>query len=67
MRSPRMPTPRQPDWDPADFVSGAQSSLRDEKGHTYGYGVEAGAMLLFAGRGDLIEKPGLHMPPPCRT
>ncbi len=29
-----------PDWDPADFVSGAQSSLRDAKGHTYGYGVE---------------------------
>ncbi len=51
-----------PDWDPADFVSGAQSSLRDAKGHTYGYGVEAGAMLLFAGRGDLIEKAGLAMP-----
>ncbi|HEX5325959.1 MAG TPA: extracellular solute-binding protein [Acetobacteraceae bacterium] len=50
------------DWDPADFVSGAQSSLRDAKGHTYGYGLEAGAMLLFAGRGDLIEKAGLSMP-----
>lgn len=50
------------DWDPADFVSGAQSSLRDDKGHTYGFGVEAGAMLLYAGRGDLIEKAGLQMP-----
>jgi multiple sugar transport system substrate-binding protein len=51
-----------PDWEPADFVSGAQSSLRDAKGHTYGYGVEAGAMLLYAGRGDLIEQAGLAMP-----
>ncbi|HVC61368.1 MAG TPA: extracellular solute-binding protein [Acetobacteraceae bacterium] len=50
------------DWEPGDFVSGAQSSLRDAKGHTYGYGVEAGAMLLYAGRGDLIEKAGLAMP-----
>ncbi len=50
------------DWDPADFVAGAQSSLRDAKGHTYGYGVEAGAMLLYAARGDLIEKAGMQMP-----
>ena len=51
-----------PDWDPADFVPGAQSSMVDAKGHTYGYGVEAGAMLLYAARGDLIEKAGLQMP-----
>lgn len=51
-----------PEWDPADFVSGVQSSLRDAKGHTYGYGVEAGAMLLLAGRGDLIKKAGMTMP-----
>ena len=36
--------------------------MRDAKGHTYGYGVEAGAMMLYAGRGDLIEKAGLAMP-----
>jgi len=56
------PNATPPDWDPADFVAGAQSSLRDAKGHTYGYGIEAGAMLLFAARGDLIEKAGLAMP-----
>jgi multiple sugar transport system substrate-binding protein len=56
------PNATPPDWNPADFVSGAQSSLRDAKGHTYGYGVEAGAMLLYAGRGDLLEKAGLAMP-----
>lgn len=56
------PNATPPDWDPADFVAGAQSSLRDAKGHTYGYGVEAGAMLLYASRGDLIEKAGLQMP-----
>ena len=57
-----------PDWDPADFVSGAQSSLRDAKGHTYGYGVEAGAMLLFAAtrRPDRKSRPcPCHRP--CRT
>ena len=56
------PNATPPDWDPADFVAGAQSSLRDAKGHTYCYGIEAGAMLLFAARGDLIEKAGLAMP-----
>ncbi len=50
------------DWDPADFVPGVQQSMRDQKGHTYAYGVEAGAMILGAGRGDLIEKAGLKLP-----
>ena len=49
-------------WDAADFVAGAQSSLQDAKGITYGYAWEAGAMLLGAARGDLIEKAGLKMP-----
>ncbi|MCX7382441.1 MAG: extracellular solute-binding protein [Alphaproteobacteria bacterium] len=51
-----------PDWDPADFVSGAQLPMRDGKGHTYGYTIEAGAMIMAAARGDLIEKAGLKMP-----
>jgi multiple sugar transport system substrate-binding protein len=50
------------DWDAADFVSGAQSAMLDTKGHTYGFGIEAGAMILAAARGDLIEKAGLKMP-----
>ena len=50
------------DWGAADFVPGVQASMRDAKGHTYGYGVEAGAMILTAARGDLIEKAGLKLP-----
>jgi multiple sugar transport system substrate-binding protein len=50
------------DWDAADFVPGVEASMRDAKGHTYAYGVEAGAMLLTAARGDLIDKAGMKMP-----
>ncbi len=50
------------DWDATDFVPGVQQSMRDPKGHTYAYGVEAGAMILGAARGDLIEKAGLQLP-----
>ena len=56
------PNATPPEWDPADFVAGVQSTMRDAKGHTYGYGVEAGAMLLYAARGDLIEKAGKRLP-----
>jgi len=50
------------DWDAGDFVPGVQASMRDAKGHTYAYGIEAGAMILGAARGDLIEKAGLKLP-----
>ena len=50
------------DWDPADFVAGAQVSLRDDKGSTYGFGAEAGTMVLGAGRADLIDKAGMKLP-----
>src|SRR5437867_8524607 len=56
----RNQTPRE--WDAADFVSGAQSSLVDARGATYGFAWEAGAMLMGAGRADLIEKAGLKLP-----
>ncbi|MDA8051236.1 MAG: extracellular solute-binding protein [Rhodospirillales bacterium] len=49
-------------WDPVDFVPGVEASMRDAKGHTYAYGVEAGAMLLYAGRADLIDRAGLALP-----
>ena len=49
-------------WDAADFVAGAQSSLQDAKGLTYGFAWEAGAMLMAASRGDLLDKAGLKMP-----
>jgi multiple sugar transport system substrate-binding protein len=51
-----------PDWDARDFVGGAQSSLQDAKGATYGFAWEAGAMIMAAGRADLIDKAGLKMP-----
>lgn len=51
-----------PSWDTADFVRGVEASMRDAKGRTYAYGVEAGAMVLGAARGDLIEKAGLSLP-----
>ena len=56
------PNATPPDWDPADFVGGAQSSMQDAKGSTYGFGWEAGAMIMAASRFDLIEKAGLKMP-----
>src|SRR5260221_3163798 len=56
------PNATPPDWDPGDFVAGAQSSLQDAKGSTYGFGWEAGAMIMAASRADLIEKTGLKLP-----
>jgi multiple sugar transport system substrate-binding protein len=51
-----------PEFDAEDFVSGAQSTLRDARGLTYGLAWEAGAMIMGAARADLIEKAGLKMP-----
>src|SRR5262245_22939634 len=51
-----------PEWDFKDFVPGAQSTLQDAKGLTYGLAWEAGAMIMGAGRADLIDKAGLKMP-----
>lgn len=48
------------DWEPGDFV--AQNSMRDAKGHTYGFGVEAGTMALWAARADLLDKAGIALP-----
>ena len=51
-----------PDWDAADFVSGAQLPMKDAKGHTYGFTIEAGAVIMSAARGDLFEKAGKKFP-----
>jgi len=50
------------DWEPEDFVSGAQAAMQNIKGETFAFTHEAGAMLLIASRYDLIEKAGLGMP-----
>jgi multiple sugar transport system substrate-binding protein len=50
------------DWDAADFVSGAQSTLKGADDQTYGYAWEAGAMITGMSRGDLIEAAGLQAP-----
>ena len=51
-----------PAWEPGDFIEGAQKSLQDGDGNTYGFAHFAGAMLTAAGRYDLIEKAGLGLP-----
>src|SRR5580658_3081728 len=56
------PNATPPEWDPADFVPGVEASMRDAKGQTYAYGVEAGAMILNVARADLIDKAGLALP-----
>jgi len=56
------PNATPPDWDPADFMPGIEASMRDAGGHTYAYGVEAGAMILNIARADLIDKAGLAIP-----
>ena len=38
------------DWEPEDFVSGAQSAMQNAKGETFAFTHEAGAMLLCASR-----------------
>ena len=44
------------EWNPKDFVEGAQVPYRDAKGATYGYSWEGGAMLMGLSRMDLMEK-----------
>jgi multiple sugar transport system substrate-binding protein len=48
------------DWDPSDFV--AQTTMQDAEGHTRGFGIEAGAVLFWAARADLLDKAGLELP-----
>ncbi len=50
------------EWNPKDFVDGAQVPYRDTKGATYGYSWEGGAMLMGLSRMDLMEKKGLQIP-----
>src|SRR6201986_4414083 len=50
------------DWNPKDFVNGAQVPYRDAKGATYGYSWEGGAMVMGLSRMDLMEKKGLKVP-----
>ena len=50
------------DWNPKDFVDGAQVPYRDTKGATFGYSWEGGAMLMGLSRMDLMEKKGLKIP-----
>jgi multiple sugar transport system substrate-binding protein len=50
------------DWNPKDFVEGAQVPYRDAKGATYGYSWEGGAMVMGLSRMDLMEKRGVKIP-----
>jgi len=51
-----------PDWDWKDFVGGTMAALVDANGDPHGFPWEAGAMIMIASRGDLIEKAGKKMP-----
>ena len=51
-----------PDWDAADFVSGAQSAMTNAQGQVFGFAWEAGAMLMAASRADLLDRAGKAMP-----
>ena len=50
------------DWDPKDFMEGPQGPLLDDEGRTYGFAWEAGAMMMGAARGDILDREGLAMP-----
>lgn len=50
------------DWDPDDFISGAQDAYVGQDGLTYGYSWVTGVQMLGAARGDLIEDAGFEMP-----
>jgi multiple sugar transport system substrate-binding protein len=51
-----------PDWDAADFVSGAQSAMTNAQGQVFGFSWEAGAMLMAASRADILDSAGQAMP-----
>jgi len=50
------------DWDWKDFVGGTMAAMNDVNGDPHGFPWEAGAMIMMASRGDLIEKAGKRMP-----
>ncbi len=51
-----------PDWNPDDFVGGAQTAFRDAQGRTYGFAWVAGVMMMGIARMDILEKAGLKVP-----
>lgn len=50
------------DWDWKDFVGGTMAAMSGANGDPHAFPLEAGAMIMMAARGDLIEKAGLSMP-----
>ncbi|MHB1132890.1 MAG: ABC transporter substrate-binding protein [Chloroflexota bacterium] len=50
------------DWDPADFSSGAQASMKNDKGETHGFAYFAGTYCAAWSRADIVEKAGLKLP-----
>ncbi len=51
-----------PDWDAADFVSGAQSAMTNAQGQVHGFAWEAGAMLMAASRADMLDRQNIALP-----
>lgn len=49
-------------WNPDDFVKGAQLPYLDKAGKAYGFAWEGGAMLMGVSRTDLMKKRGVEAP-----
>lgn len=58
-RNPKMTAAN---WNPDDFVKGAQVPYLDSAGKTYGFAWEGGAMLMGISRMDLMKKKSLAVP-----
>lgn len=50
------------EFDPKDFLAGAQVPFTGADGSTYGFAWEGGAMLMAISRSDLLDKAGLATP-----
>ncbi len=50
------------EWEPGDFIGGAQAPLQDRNGKTFGFAWEGGAMMMGVSRPDLLQRRGLRIP-----
>lgn len=58
----RDPKHTPPEWEPDDFIAGAQAPLLNRAGRTHGFAWEGGAMMMGISRPDLLERRGAKVP-----
>lgn len=51
-----------PDWEPEDFIAGAQAPLLNRAGRTHGFAWEGGAMMMGVSRPELLARRGVKIP-----